>query len=257
MKSVGIFTSQIEKELLAGNIDIAVHSAKDLPSWDTNALKIAAVPERGYCEDVLVSRADRPLDKLATGSVIGTGSVRRQAMLLHFRPDLIVKNIRGNIETRLKKVQNGEYDAIILAHSGLNRLGMEDRIIEMLPCEKFLPAPGQGALAVQCRQDDKTIDDMLKSINHPASFRCLKIERLLLRKLNAGCSMAIGGLAKYDNDQIKLEAVVLDKSGKNRLFASYAIAPDQPDELLVDQVTDKLMEQGAEKLIEVYGKEEG
>ena len=247
---IGVFTKQIELELQNRSIDIAVHSAKDLPSVDTTGLIIGAVPARALCEDVWISRQGLKLSDIDPNSIVGTSSPRRRAMLLNQRPDLHVRNIRGNIETRLRKLNDGDYDALVMAHAGLQRLGLDDKITEALSPESFIPAPGQGALAVQIRNDDETISRLVNTINHPPSFRCLKIERMLLQILKAGCSAAVGGLTKLENNKISLSAVVLDRDGKNRLFASNKIASDQPDEMLVDEVTKSLFAQGAKALID-------
>ncbi len=248
--SVGVFTKQIEKELLNGTIDIAIHSAKDLPSQMTDGLIIGAVPPRENCADVWISRQNRGIMETAPGARIGTGSPRRRALILNMRPDLKIENIRGNIETRLKKLDNGEYDALIMAYAGLKRINLEDKITEILSSEIFLPAAGQGALVVQVKHDDdnKTFN-IVKPIDHPISHRCLDIERLLLFKLKAGCSAAIGGWARFENNRLRLSAVVLDKDGKRRLNADSDTNIETPDKIIVNEVVEQLKSQGAEEII--------
>ncbi len=249
---VGVFTKQIEKELLDAATDIAIHSAKDLPSQMTDGLIIGAVPPRENCADVWISRRSIKLMEASPGASIGSGSPRRAALILNMRPDLKIENIRGNIETRLKKLDNGEFDAIIMAYAGLKRIGLEDRITEILPPGKFLPAAGQGALMVQVRQDDNKVIDVVRPIDNPISHRCLDIERLLLFKLKAGCSAPVGGWARIENNRIKLSAVVLDKDGKRRLNADNDSNIKTPDENIVDDVVEQLNMQGAEQIIAGY-----
>ncbi|UCD94139.1 MAG: hydroxymethylbilane synthase [Candidatus Zixiibacteriota bacterium] len=253
MGGTGVFTAQIERELLEGTVDIAVHSAKDLPSDMTDDLTIGAVPLREACEDVWISGDNMLLADTLPGSVVGTGSPRRRAQILHVRPDLKVMDIRGNIETRLRKVVTGQYDALVMAHAGLKRAGLDYNITEILPPEKFVPAPGQGALAVQIRHGDQRIREIAASIDDPISHRCLGIERLLLRRLNAGCSAAVGGLAIFHDDGIRLIAVVLDKNGTRRLYAEGSIPPEQTDEALVDPVVSELLAHGAKEIIDAEG----
>ena len=248
----GVFTKKIEKELLDSAIDIAVHSAKDLPSRMTDGLTIGAVPQREDCVDVWISRRNIKLMEASPGASIGSGSPRRAALILNMRPDLKIENIRGNIETRLKKLDDGEFDAIIMAYAGLKRIGLEDRFTEILPPEIFLPAAGQGALVVQVRQDDNEVIDVVRAIDHPISHRCLDIERLLLFKIKAGCSAPAGCWARIENNRIKLSAVVLDKDGKRRLNADNESNIETPDEEIVDDVVEQLYKQGAEQIIAGY-----
>lgn len=247
--TVGFFTKQIEIELLNDKIDIAVHSAKDLPSTLTDGLVIAGVPSRGPVEDVLLSNSRYKLRELKSGSIMGTGSPRRRAMLLNCRPDLAVKPIRGNIETRLRKLHNGDYDAIILARAGMSRIGLEKSITEVLPVDDFLPAPGQGALAIQIRSQDDAMMKPVGSIDDPISHRCLNIERLFLRRMDIGCSAAVGGLAIYENGRFHLRTAIYDKDGRSKICETYSITRDQPDEVFVEEIINRLISQGANDLI--------
>jgi hydroxymethylbilane synthase len=249
MGGYGLFTKAIEQELLNGRIDAAVHSAKDLPSRMTSGLTIAAVPHRESCCDALVSADGTRLMDLGQNAVVGTGSPRRRAQIMNIRQDISIKNIRGNVETRLRKLREGVYDAIILAHAGLKRSGCSEEITELLDPGTFVPAAGQGALAVQALVDDLRTQDLLRSIDHTESHRCLNIERLLLEKLNAGCSAAVGALARLVGNMVRLDAVVLDKDGTTRLCVSHETVLEGRDSELVDTVVERLFEQGAEKLI--------
>lgn len=245
----GIFTKQIEQELLDRKIDLAVHSAKDLPATMTDLLVIAAVPTRAPVTDVLITRDSHNLETLPPGSVVGTSAPRRRAQLLNKRPDLVVNDIRGNVETRLGKLENGDYDAIVMARAGLERVGLLPPSARPLPPDEFLPAPGQGALVIQGRAGDDSTLSLAASISDPISRRCLEIERGLLRGLNAGCSAAVGGWARIDDTKVQLDAVVLDIDGERRLFARGEIIVSEPDSNLVEMVVGELTEQGAHELI--------
>ncbi len=251
MGGMGVFTKTIETQLLSGEIDVAVHSAKDLPAAMTQGLVIGAVPKRAPVEDVAILAKVSSVADLPTGAVVGTGSPRRGAQLLNQRPDLKIADIRGNVGTRLEKLQTGQYDALLMARAGLVRLGMDEVIGEIFDPETFIPAPGQGALLIQCRADDDFVRQFCRMINHAESRRCLSIERALLRRLNAGCSAAVGGWARIVDDRVVLSAVVLDKDGRKRLFAMHDISCEAPDETLLDRVAGQLLKDGAEELIRV------
>lgn len=248
----GLFTKQIETELLEKRVDVAIHSAKDLPSVMTAGLAMGAVPAREKCEDAWISRNGSGFLDISPGCVIGTSSPRRKAMLLNKRNDLKFKDMRGNIETRLKKLGDGECDAIVMALAGLNRLGLQEKVVELLPPDEFIPAPGQGALAVQIRADDDPLAELLKAIDNPETHRCLDIERLLLAQLNAGCSAAVGGLSFFKGSHIELISAVLDKTGQTRIYAEDRIVINESDDKLVSGVTEQLFAQGAREIIEGY-----
>jgi len=252
MGGVGVFTKKIEQELLAGKIDIAVHSAKDLPSVMTEGLAIGAVPVRESCADVWISGSGKGIHEIEAGARIGTSSPRRRAQLLCMRPELQVLDIRGNVETRLKKVREGEYDATLMAHAGLIRSGLDKHITEILPPDRFIPAAGQGFLLIQVRADDSTALEVTGRISDSAAIRCLKIERLLLEKLNAGCSAAVGGWARFSGGNILLSAVVLDKNGHTRLYTDGKINIIASDQELVDKIANQLLRRGAKEIIERY-----
>ena len=193
----GLFTQELEDALRAGAIDLAVHSLKDLPVEDAPGLALGAVLARADTRDVLVARWAGHLATLPPGAVVGTSSVRRQAQLLALRPDLQVRSIRGNVDTRIRKVLQGEYDAAVLAGAGLARLGLTDHIVEWLPPEVMLPAPGQGALAVQCRADDAAVLALLAALDEPAVRGATTAERTFLAALGGGCSAPIAASAHW------------------------------------------------------------
>jgi hydroxymethylbilane synthase len=249
MGGEGLFTKRLELALLQEQIDVAVHSAKDLPSVMTEGLTLASVPTRESVEDVLISSDGSTLSKLKPGSVVGTGSPRRRAQVLHLRPDLEVRDIRGNVETRIRKLNDGEYDALIMARAGLKRSDLASHITEVLPPHTFVPAPGQGFLAIQTRSGDAASTTAVEPMDDPAAHRMLEIERRLLATLNAGCSTPIGGFARVDDDRVVLTAVVLDRDGKAVLRAEHSIDIDDNDRDLVSTVADRLLDQGAHKLI--------
>jgi len=252
MGTVGLFTGKIEQQLLEDRIDIAVHSAKDLPSQLSSDFAIAAVPPREACEDAWISADESGLRDIGPNKVVGTGSPRRRAQLLNVRRDLRVESIRGNVETRLRKLNDGECDALILACAGLKRSGREDSITELLDKAVFVPAGGQGALVVEVRADDTRSAELTKLIDHPNSHRCLDIERQLLRELSAGCSSAVGANAWIEEDRVHLTAEVLDVDGLTRLTAVHIIDREDENSALVDHVASRLIEQGASHLIASY-----
>lgn len=213
----GLFTFELEEALRDGQVDAAVHSLKDLPTEDVPGLTIAAIPERADVRDVWICPAGHNLDDLPAGAVIGTSSTRRAAQLLANRPDLMVKPIRGNVDTRLRKVLQGDYDAIILAAAGLTRLGKDEHITHYLPFEIMLPAPGQGALAVQCRADDQETIRKLAVLDHQPTRMAVTAERAFLAALGGGCSLPVGALAIVNNERISLEGVVAAQDGSQSI----------------------------------------
>ncbi len=191
----GVFTAELENALRAGEIDLAVHSLKDLPIDDAPGLSIAAIGEREDARDVLISRGGWTLDRLPHAARVGTSSPRRSAQLLAARPDLTLLPLRGNVDTRIRKAMWGDYDAIVLAAAGVLRLGLEAHITQYLPFEVMLPAPGQGALAIQCREDDATTRELLAAIEDPASRTAVTAERAFLKALGGGCSAPVAAYA--------------------------------------------------------------
>jgi hydroxymethylbilane synthase len=242
----GLFTSELETALLCGDIHVAVHSLKDLPVEDQPGVILAAVPARDSALDVLVSPKGETLANLPEGARVGTCSLRRTAQLLARRPDLTILSLRGNVDTRLRKVLNGEYDAIILAAAGLTRLGLEAHITETLPLEWMLPAPGQGALAVQCRADDEETLRLLAAIHDPLSYAAVSAERAFLSGLGGGCSLPIGAFAQKNNGTIILTGGVISEDGKQSVRLS--AAGEEPQEL-GERLAQLVLERGAVDLL--------
>jgi hydroxymethylbilane synthase len=245
----GLFTKRLQHALVDSEIDLAVHSLKDLPTEDHPELKIAAVPPREKTADALVGR-DGVVDlaSLPNGAKVGTGSVRRAAQLLHLRPDLNIFDIRGNVDTRLKKLETEGFDAIILACAGLNRMGLADRITYAFDENELLPAVGQGALGLEVRASDAATIAAVQVLNDDDSFCRAMAERAMLRRLFAGCLAPVGAVTKVQSQVVQLTGVVLSRDGQTRIQCSNAGPVDRPGDLGV-QVAEALMEQGAEELL--------
>lgn len=244
----GLFVKEIEHELLAGGIDMAVHSMKDMPAVLPEGLVIGAVPRREDARDVLVSKGNRMLSDLPPGSVIGTSSLRRSAQLLAYRPDLTIKWIRGNIDTRLAKLESEEYDAIVLAAAGLARMGWGDDVIsDYLPFDVCVPAVGQGALAVECREDDDELRQWLSRLNDEQTERAVRAERAFLQQMEGGCQVPIAGYAEVKEGTVRLTALVASPDGKE-MYKEIVTGADP--EAVGRQAAAILSEQGAKALIE-------
>ena len=209
----GVFVKELEESLLRGEIDLAVHSLKDLPSQLPEGLTIAAVGRRADPRDVLVNRWGLSLTRLPAGARIGTSSPRRAAQLAEARPDLEVALMRGNVETRLAKTKNGDYDGAVLAAAGIDRLGMGHEVAERLPAEQFVPAPGQGALAVEIRTEDQTTLEMLACLKHPPTRQAVEAERAFLELLGGGCQLPVGAYGQADGERLKLTVFVASAEG--------------------------------------------
>jgi hydroxymethylbilane synthase len=242
----GVFTSELENALLAGEVDAAVHSLKDLPVEDTPGIVLAAIPERESAFDVLVSTSGKSLADLPEGARVGTCSVRRAAQLLALRPDLTILPLRGNVDTRVRKVRNGEYDAIVLAYAGLARLGMKDQISETFPLNAMLPAPGQGALAVQCRAEDEESIKLLAAIHHPMTAAAVDAERAFLASLGGGCSIPVAAFAQKMDESIILTGAVISLDGKQAIRLS---AVDRDPHELGERLAGLVLERGAADLL--------
>jgi hydroxymethylbilane synthase len=212
---IGVFVKKLEQALLKREIDIAVHSLKDVPTAISAGLKIAAVPEREDARDALITEHAGGLAQLPRGALVGTGSVRRQAQILALRPDLRIIDIRGNIDTRLKKLRDGAYDAVILACAGLNRLGFHDRISERLDFSAMLPAPGQGALAIEIREGDSSIEPIAAALNDPAAWIAVSAEREFLRRMGGGCNVPLAAHASVRQNSIHIDGLVCSPDGRN------------------------------------------
>jgi hydroxymethylbilane synthase len=213
----GLFTQELEEALLRGTIDLAIHSLKDLPVADAPGLTVGAIPSREDVRDALVARNGWTLATLPPGAVVGTSSTRRTAQLLAARPDLTIKPIRGNVDTRIRKVQNGEYDATLLAAAGLRRLGLSEAVSEWLPLSTMLPAPGQGALAIQCRAEDADVLRLLAAIEDPLVRLAVTAERRFLQALGGGCSAPVAAYAQpvvAGQTRLHLDALVASTDGR-------------------------------------------
>jgi hydroxymethylbilane synthase len=245
----GLFTKELQRCLLAGEIDLAVHSLKDLPTETVGGLILGAVAHRGPIGDVLVSRAGLPLDHLPLGAVIGTGSQRRRAQLLHHRADLAMRDIRGNVDTRLRKLRASGYDALVLAEAGLVRLGLAADITQVLPTSVMLPAIGQGAVGIECREGDSSTRAEIAGLDHVDTHRSVVAERAMLRALAGGCLAPVAGWGRVDADGIlHLTGAVLSIDGRKRLSAERA-GPATDAEEIGQQVAANLASQGATELI--------
>ena len=244
----GVFTKAIQQALLDNEIDLAVHSLKDLPTVPVDGLSLAAVPERGPCGDVVICREVESLAALPGQSVVGTGSLRRQAQLLSQRSDLVIRDIRGNVDTRLSKLDEGHYDALVMAEAGLVRLGLADSITEVISRDVMLPAVGQGALGIETRERDDATRDILTPLNDSTTFAAVAAERAMLATLRGGCLAPVGGWAREDGDDLKLSAVVLAADGSRRCDVT---AKDRLENALDlgQSVAEQLLAQGAGELI--------
>lgn len=247
----GLFTKELEVGMLQGEIDFAVHSLKDLPTRLPEGLVLGCVTEREDPADALVVHAnhqDKQIDTLPEGAVIGTSSLRRLAQLRHHYPHLTFKDIRGNLNTRLGKLDAGEYDGIILAVAGLQRLGMGDRIHQVLPPEVSLHAVGQGALGIECRADDTEILSLLKALEHPpTAYRCYA-ERSFLRELEGGCQVPIGVNTTLQGDSLTLTGIVASLDGQTLVKDTLTGTADQAEQLGID-LANRLKQQGAQEIL--------
>ena len=212
----GVFCKQIEEELLESKIDLAVHSLKDLPTKMTDGLCVNAVVKRNDPRDAFLSYSARSLKELKTNSKIGTSSFRRQAQLNLLRTDLEIVTMRGNIDTRIAKLKNQEYDAIVLSLAGIKMLNLTNEVKEIFTTEQMMPAIGQGAIALQCKKNDEKTLKILKTINHKETYYCIEAERALLEAIGGDCDTAIGGLSKLSNDKIFLKSELFSNDGKKK-----------------------------------------
>jgi hydroxymethylbilane synthase len=254
MGGVGVFTREVQRAVLDLGADIAVHSLKDLPTKSAAGLVLAGVPERASVFDALVlpqgTSALVGWDALPPGAKVGTGSLRRQTQVRHHRSDLVLVEVRGNVPTRLEKLDRGDYDAIILAQAGLDRLNLSDRISLPLGPPEMYPAVGQGALGIECREDDAETIRLLAEISDPIAFASIQAERALLSELEAGCHAPLGALstAFAEERRLRLDAVVLDPQGKKRLAASRTGSLDDPVSLGME-LARELRDLGADDLM--------
>lgn len=252
----GLFLKELEKELLAGKIDLAVHSLKDVPTELPAGLELLGPTLRADARDVFVSMEYGSVSELPEGSVIGTSSLRRTSQLLGFRPDLVVKPIRGNVNTRLKKLAEEDYDGIVLAAAGLERLGMTERISEYFSPRNFLPAAGQGALAIELASDNDKIKNLLARLINKDLENELTAERTLLKVLGGGCQVPVGAYARVVDDELTLYGLVGSLDGKKNIRDQVAGRPEYAGQLARD-LASKLKAGGASEILEEVRNDEG
>jgi len=249
----GLFVKEIEEALLEKRVDLAVHSMKDVPAELPDALMLSTFPEREDPRDALISLDNRTLDQLPPGAKVGTSSLRRGAQLLHIRPDLKLLSLRGNVDTRLRKLTFGELSAIILATAGLKRLGLEDRITQVISCEKVLPAVGQGALGLEVRRGDTQTMGLIDFMNHEPTEITVRTERAFLEKLEGGCQVPIAGFATLDRETVHFTGMVAELDGSRLIRDEISGNKNQAEELGVT-LAGKLLKDGAAEILErVYG----
>lgn len=248
----GLFTKELELGMIENQVDFAVHSLKDLPTTLPDGLMLGCVTERENPADALVVREkhkDKQLDTLPKGAVVGTSSLRRLAQLRYHYSYLQFRDVRGNLNTRLQKLDSGEYDAIILAVAGLERLGMGDRVHQVIPSEVSLHAVGQGALGIECRSDDSEILELLKALEHPPTAQRCYAERAFLRELEGGCQVPIGVNTTIEGDRLTLVGMVASLDGQRLIKDEVAGSPSEADRLGVELAA-KLRSQGAQEVLD-------
>jgi len=254
MGGKGLFVKEIEDALLRGDVDLAVHSAKDLPALIPEGLALMAFPEREDPRDVLISRDGKRWSDIPAGGGVGTGSLRRRAQLLHLRPDLEIIPMRGNLDTRIKKLSTSKLEAIVVAAAGLHRLNWGDRISEHFEPEVLLPAIGQGVLAIEGRKGDERINQLVAPLSHFPTEASLMAERAFLGRLEGGCQVPIAGFAKLDSGRLSLTGLVAGVEG-DRIIRGKVEGPAAKNEELGKQLAEELLAQGAGDILrEVYRK---
>ena len=244
----GLFVKELEKALLEKRADIAVHSMKDVPMEFPEGLGLSVICKREDPRDAFVSNTYRSLDDLPQGAIVGTSSLRRQCQLKQLRPDLDIRSLRGNVGTRLSKLDNGEYDAIILASAGLIRLGLTERIASFIEVEQSLPAAGQGAVGIECRVDDEEVKALLAPLSDATTTTCVLAERAMNTRLQGGCQVPIGGYAIEQNGEVFLRALVGETDGSAIIRAEGKSAIENAEKLGVT-IAEQLLAQGADKIL--------
>ena len=255
----GIFIKEIEDALLAGTVDLAVHSMKDVPTETPAGLAFAAITRREDPRDCLVARPARTLQNLPAGARVGTSSLRRQAQLRHARPDLQLLDLRGNVDTRLKKLAVGEFDAIVLAIAGVNRLGASNEITQVLQPEVMLPAVGQGALGIETRADDREVAGLVAALDDAEARACVTAERALLRELEGGCQVPLGAYARRQGGELLLEARVYSPDGAQCVRGEDRgpASPLSAAEELGTRLARQLIANGADRILRLAGRAAG
>lgn len=245
---MGIFTKEVQDALIDGRADLAVHSLKDLPTVSHPDLVLAAVPVRGPVADVLVSPRHATLDQLPQGATVATSSLRRRSQLRLHRPDLQLVDIRGNVETRIRKLHDGSLDGLILAEAGLDRLDLRHEITQVIPFDTMLPAVGQGALGIECRAADPDVQALLAPLDHVVTHQAVEAERAFLRVLQGGCQVPIGAHAVVDKGMLRLDGRILDQAGTRRLDGSSS-GPADDARAIGEALAAELLAKGGQSLI--------
>jgi hydroxymethylbilane synthase len=249
---VGVFVKEIETALLEGEVDIAVHSMKDVPTKIPEELDIGAIPERADAHDALVTTGEtRSLSALRPNSRVATGSVRRQSQILAKRQDLQLIDIRGNIDTRLNRLAGGQYDAIILAAAGLKRLGLENRISAPIDFAEMLPAPGQGALLVEIRKNDKNVIPLIAHLHDETTALAVHAERAFLRHVGGGCNVPVAAHASFDHGSVKIEGLIASLDGKILIRESIVEAPQRAQEAAI-ALAEKVLAGGGKEMLDAF-----
>jgi hydroxymethylbilane synthase len=244
----GLFIKELEVAMYEGHADLAVHSMKDVPADMPEGMVLATVLERADPRDAFVSNRFGALDDLPQGARVGTSSLRRQCQLRHARPDLEVIQLRGNVDTRLRKLDEGQYDAIILAAAGLKRLGLDARIASLVPTEASLPAVGQGVIGIECRADDEATRRLVGALEHGPTLTCLEAERAFAARLQGSCQSPVAGFAELEGDRLRLRGLVGAPDG-TQVFADEARGPASGAASLGDRLASRLLEAGAGPLL--------
>lgn len=247
----GVFTKELEDALLAGRIDLAVHSLKDLPTVLPELLTIAAICQREDARDAIILREEqtlRSVNDLPRGATVGTSSQRRLAQLKYLRRDILIKDVRGNVDTRLRKLDDGQYDALLLAAAGLCRLGLESRISALIETGEMLPAVGQGALAVETRADDHSTIGLVSSLNHAATQLACASERAFLRALGGGCQLPIAAYAVVTHNELMLEGLIADPAGQE-VVKGKLTGPTTEAEELGSRLAHQLLQRGGDRML--------
>ncbi|MFQ6093898.1 MAG: hydroxymethylbilane synthase [bacterium] len=245
----GLFTKEIEEALLAGEIDLAVHSLKDVPTQLPEGLTLGAVTERASPADALIAAGDQTLDTLPQGAKIATSSLRRKAQLLNYRPDFEIVQMRGNVETRLRKFEGSDLDGLVGAYAGLQRLGLSERISQIIPLYLMLPAVGQGALALEIREEDSEVAKLVTSLSHEGSFLSITAERSFLRALEGGCQIPIGAFGRIESGALSLDGLIANLDGTRTVRDRVAGKLAEAEELGVTLAL-KLIEQGGKDILD-------
>jgi hydroxymethylbilane synthase len=249
----GLFVKEIEEALLSGEADLAVHSMKDVPTEFPDGLYLPVICKREDPRDAFISKIQKFKD-LPQGAAVGTSSLRRSCQLLNIRPDLRIAQLRGNLDTRLRKLDAGEFDAIILAAAGVNRLGWSERITEILDPALSLPAIGQGAIGIECRINDEFINKLIAPLNHPETSVCVRAERACLKRLEGGCQVPIAAHARLVDGKLVIDGLVGSVSG-DRLIRAHAEGRAEDAEVIGTGLAKDLLSKGADKILsEVYGR---